>query len=85
MKEKQRASARRGEAKAGKSNACRHCGSRQVVPVVYGLLTPELKAAVKQGKAVVGDREEWEGFTEWHCRECGCEWSGAWIKFKRPR
>lgn len=82
---KKPASTRGGQGKSGKNEACRHCGSKRVVPVVYGLLTPELKAAVEQGKAVAGDREEWEGFTERHCLDCGCEWSGAWIKFKRPR
>jgi hypothetical protein len=63
---------------------CRACGSNRVVPIVHGIPTPALQKAIEEGRAVLADREEWEGMTEWYCKACGCDWSGGWRRFKKP-
>ena len=64
--------------------ACPECGSSEVVPIIHGIITPSLQELIDQGKAVHADREEWEGMTEWYCKQCSCDWSGQWKRFKRP-
>jgi hypothetical protein len=51
--------------------------------VLHGYVTPELQRMLDRGEAIVADREEWEGITEWYCKSCGCDWSGRWRRFKR--
>ena len=48
------------------------------------MITPSLQKSIDEGKAVRADREEWEGMTEWYCKQCGCDWSGRWKRFKKP-
>jgi hypothetical protein len=62
---------------------CPECGSRHVVPIVHGIPTAALQKAIDEGRAVIADREEWEGMTEWYCKDCGCDWSGGWRRFKK--
>jgi hypothetical protein len=62
---------------------CPQCGSDHVVPIVHGIPSPALQKAIDEGLAVAANREEWEGMTEWYCKDCGCDWSGAWRRFKR--
>jgi hypothetical protein len=64
---------------------CPWCGTTATVPVIDLPLTPSLKKAITQGRALLADREEWEGVTQWHCKTCGCEWRGQWLKFKKNR
>ena len=66
-----------------KRPACPHCGSRTVLPVVYGPPSPELAKAVRRGQAVLNSSLEWEGEPEWRCNACGCEWRGSWMRFKK--
>lgn len=66
-----------------KAPRCPQCGSNHVVPIVSGILTPALQQAVDEGRAVVADREEWEGTTDWYCKDCGCDWAGGWQRFKK--
>jgi hypothetical protein len=76
---------RRPQKTLGKSTLrCPECGSYHVVPIVHGIPTPALQQAIDQGRAVLADREEWEGMTEWYCKDCGCDWSGGWRRFKKP-
>jgi hypothetical protein len=56
-----------------------------VVPILYDSLTPKQQTEVKKGLAVLADREEWEGMTEWYCKACGCDWSGEFRRFKKLR
>lgn len=79
--EEKRAEQRKPRKKAPR---CPECGSPHVVPIVHGIPTPALQQAIDEGRAVVADREEWEGMTEWYCKDCGCDWSGGWRRFKRP-
>jgi hypothetical protein len=39
---------------------------------------------IDEGRAIIADREEWEGMSEWYCKACGCDWSGEWRRFKMP-
>jgi hypothetical protein len=64
--------------------ACPECASTVVIPVLHGVITPALQSAVKAGKAILADREEWEGMTEWYCNSCGCDWGRHSRRFKKP-
>jgi len=63
---------------------CTECGSAAVVPIIHGIITPSLQKSIDEARAVRADREEWEGMTEWYCKQCGCDWSGQWRRFKKP-
>ena len=69
--------------KTRKTPSCPECGALAVIPVVHGIPTPVLQKAIKEGKAIISNREEWEGMTEWYCKACGCDWSGRWRRFKK--
>jgi ribosomal protein L37AE/L43A len=68
---------------AKKIPLCPECGSSRVVRVLHAPITPSLQRSIKAGRAVLADREEWEGMTEWRCKSCGCDWSGNLRRFKR--
>jgi hypothetical protein len=76
----------RAKSKPPKTNKvpnCPECGSPTVIPVVHGIATPALQRAIEKGEAIISNREEWEGLTEWYCKTCGCDWSGRWRRFKK--
>jgi hypothetical protein len=63
---------------------CPECASPEVIPVVHGVPTAAQRKAIAQGRAMVADREEWEGISEWYCKACGCDWSRHSRRFKKP-
>ncbi|MET0689753.1 MAG: hypothetical protein ABWZ38_01905 [Candidatus Binatia bacterium] len=63
---------------------CPECGSASVIPVIHGVATLEIQRALQAGKAILADREEWEGMTEWYCKTCGCDWGKHSRRFKKP-
>jgi hypothetical protein len=63
---------------------CPECGGTSVIPVLHGVITPELQLSVDAGEAIIADREEWEGITEWYCKSCGCDWGRHSRRFKKP-
>ncbi|MGH7886316.1 MAG: hypothetical protein ACREPG_00495 [Candidatus Binatia bacterium] len=63
---------------------CPACKSASVVPVIHRIPTPAQAKAIKLGNAMLADREEWEGMTEWYCKACGCDWSRHSRRFKKP-
>ncbi|MEX0804013.1 MAG: hypothetical protein WD688_11950 [Candidatus Binatia bacterium] len=67
-----------------KTRLCPECGSADVIPIVHGIPTPALQKLIDEGNAIIADREEWEGMSEWRCKTCGCDWSGKWRRFKIP-
>lgn len=67
-----------------KISVCPECGSSDVIPVVHNPITPALQRVIDAGKAIRADREEWEGMTEWYCKNCGCDWGRHSRRFKRP-
>jgi hypothetical protein len=76
---------RKTKAQVKKNPVCPECKSANTVAIIYGLPTPQQQKAIDKGQAVRADREDWEGLTEWHCKACGCDWSGNWRRFKKPR
>jgi len=63
---------------------CPECGSNEIVPIVHGIPTAAQTKAIKQDQAMLADREEWEGMSEWYCKNCGCDWSRHSRRFKKP-
>ncbi len=68
---------------AKRTPPCPECGSAEVVPIIHGIPTLAQAKAIKHGKAILADREEWEGMAEWYCKTCGCDWSRHSRRFKR--
>ena len=66
-----------------KTPICPECGSSEVISVVHGLITPKLQRSIDSGRAILADREEWEGMTEWYCKSCGCDWGPHSRRFKK--
>lgn len=74
----------RPEKRSAKRNpSCPACQSSNTVAIVHGLPTPQQQKAIDKGQAVLADREDWEGMTDWYCKACGCDWSGNWRRFKK--
>jgi hypothetical protein len=69
--------------KTSKMPACPECGATAVVPIVHGIPTPAQQQAIETGNAIISNREEWEGLSEWYCKNCGCDWSAGWRRFKK--
>ncbi len=63
---------------------CPECGAATVVPTVHGIPTELQQKALDRGQAIIADREEWEGMSEWYCKNCGCDWSRHSRRFKKP-
>jgi hypothetical protein len=70
--------------RAVKAPLCPECGGPNVIPVVHGPLTPSLQRSINAGRAILANREEWEGMTKWYCKACGCDWSRHSRRFKKP-
>ena len=62
---------------------CPVCGSRRVVPIVFGLPDDGVIAEVEEGRAVLGGRDAPVDRPEWRCRRCSHEWQG--MTGARPR
>jgi hypothetical protein len=54
------------------------------VPIIHGIPSKAQQKAIEQGLAMIADREEWEGLSEWYCKSCGCDWSRHSRRFKKP-
>jgi hypothetical protein len=63
---------------------CPECGSSTILPIIHGVPTAVQTKAIRQGKAILADREEWEGMSEWYCKTCGSDWSRHSRRFKKP-
>ena len=64
--------------------SCPICGSHAVAVILHGVITAEQQQMIDAGDAILSDREEWEGITDWYCKECGCDWSKTQRRFKIP-
>ena len=67
-----------------KAPTCPQCGSRETISVFHTPLTPAQKDLIDTGRAILADREEWEGMTEWYCKSYGCDWGRHSRRFKKP-
>jgi len=70
-------------AAASRVPACPECGAVDIARVLHGHITAARQRSIDAGTAVLANREEWEGLTEWYCKACGCDWSGRWRRFKK--
>jgi hypothetical protein len=70
--------------RAKENPPCPECNAAQVVPIIHGIPTQAQQKAIEQGQAMIADREEWEGLSEWYCKSCGCDWSRHSRRFKKP-
>jgi hypothetical protein len=52
---------------------CPYCGSRAVIPIVYGLPSPKLEKAAARGEVAFGGRLVPQP-QRWECRDCGMRW-----------
>jgi len=53
---------------------CPKCKSTRVIPIVYGLPTPEAEEEEKKGLIRLGGCIVSKEFPKWHCKNCGYEW-----------
>ncbi len=53
---------------------CPKCKSINVIPIVYGLPTPEAEEEAKKGLFKLGGCIVSEESPKWHCKNCGYEW-----------
>ena len=53
---------------------CPRCRSDEVVPIVYGMLSPELVEESRAGRVALGGRVVFPESPEWRCVACGLEW-----------
>jgi hypothetical protein len=67
-----------------KAPPCPECGSRETILVFHTPLSLAQKELIDSGRAILADREEWEGMTEWFCKSCGCDWGRHSRRFKKP-
>jgi hypothetical protein len=55
---------------------CPDCRSPHVVPIVYGLPSPQLFAAARYGHVALGGCVVTQSSPEWSCRVCGRRFKG---------
>lgn len=53
---------------------CPECGSADVVPIVYGLPSPELIEEAKRGEVSLGGCCLTGNDPQWFCKACEHEW-----------
>ena len=80
----QRPGRSRGKTFEQKAPPCPECGSRETIPVFHTPLRPAQKELIDTGRAILADREEWEGMMEWYCKSCACDWGRHSRRFKKP-
>jgi hypothetical protein len=54
--------------------ACPECGSRDVLPIVYGLPGPELEARALRGEVMLGGCVVFDSSPDLGCTNCGASW-----------
>ena len=55
---------------------CPRCHSDEVLPIAYGMPSPELVEESTAGRVKLGGCVIWPESPEWHCVACGHEWRG---------
>lgn len=54
-----------------KTTKCPRCGSKQVVPILYGMPSPEMIERSARGEIVIGGCLTSENNPCWECLACG--------------
>jgi len=57
-----------------KKPKCPNCGSKNVIPIVYGLPEHEAFEREKRGEIILGGCLIDFDSPNWHCKDCGFEW-----------
>jgi hypothetical protein len=52
---------------------CPRCHSDEVIPIVYGIASPELVAESRAGRLALSGRVVWPEAPQWRCVACGLE------------
>jgi hypothetical protein len=61
-------------------SACPRCGSKDAVPIVYGLPTEESIRKEAEGKYILGGCEIISGLSPaLYCKKCGNEWGDVQV------
>jgi ribosomal protein S27AE len=53
---------------------CPRCHSDEVLPIAYGLPSPEMIEESTAGRVKLGGSVIWPESPDWHCARCGYEW-----------
>ncbi len=53
---------------------CPRCQSDEVLPIAYGLPSPEMVQESMAGRVKLGGSTIWPESPDWHCVVCGHEW-----------
>lgn len=69
----------RASKRRDKPAPCPHCGSEQVIPIVYGMPGAELGAAWERGEVELGGCVVSGNDPERHCRECWTQWNDRMV------
>jgi len=54
--------------------ACPRCNSDEVIPIVYGMPSPQLVEESRAGRVALSGRVVWPEAPKWRCVACGLEW-----------
>ena len=64
------------EASMEPAKPCPRCHSDEVVPILYGMPSPEVVEEPRAGRVKLGGCVTWPEAPDWHCVACGHEWRG---------
>ena len=53
---------------------CPRCHSDEVIPIVYGMPSPDLIEESRAGRVALSGNVFWPEAPEWRCVVCGLEW-----------
>jgi hypothetical protein len=53
---------------------CPRCSSDEVLPIAYGLPSPQMVEESVAGRVLLGGRAVWPESPDWECVVCGHEW-----------
>lgn len=53
---------------------CPNCGSENVVPIMYGVPTPEMVERSAKGEIKLGGYAVGPDMPDWSCKDCGYTW-----------
>ncbi|MCX7720652.1 MAG: hypothetical protein N2Z64_05145 [Dictyoglomus thermophilum] len=53
---------------------CPKCGSKNVIPIIYGYPTSEAFEKEKRGEIILGGCVIEYDSPNWYCKECGYKW-----------
>ncbi len=62
------------EASMETSTACPKCGSRDVLPIIYGMPSEEMVEESIAGRVALGGCAFWPGSPNRTCPNCGHDW-----------